>query len=213
MWMASAIDFVMIFVSLELVSISFYVLVSFTRRNPATLEAGVKYLDPERALDRLSRLRHHLDFRRDWRNESRADRGLPSRRSILIRVPAPFRDGAGPGRARVQDRRRAVPDLGSGCLSRRADAGDGLSFRRFEGGRFRRSPAGSRAVFHSAAGRSVCSSDRRADSDLWQSRRASADESQTAARLLEHCSCWLSAHRRRLVCPASRSLFISSPIW
>ena len=44
MWMASAIDFVMIFVSLELVTISFYVLVSFTRRDPATLEAGVKYL-------------------------------------------------------------------------------------------------------------------------------------------------------------------------
>jgi NADH-quinone oxidoreductase subunit N len=44
MWIASAIDFVMIFVSIELVSISFYVLVSFTRRNPATLEAGVKYL-------------------------------------------------------------------------------------------------------------------------------------------------------------------------
>lgn len=44
MWMASAIDFVMIFVSLELVTISFYVLVSYTRRNPATLEAGVKYL-------------------------------------------------------------------------------------------------------------------------------------------------------------------------
>jgi NADH-quinone oxidoreductase subunit N len=44
MWMASAVDFVMIFVSLELVTISFYVLVSFTRRNPATLEAGVKYL-------------------------------------------------------------------------------------------------------------------------------------------------------------------------
>jgi NADH-quinone oxidoreductase subunit N len=44
MWMASAVDFVMIFVSLELVTISFYVLVSFTRRNPLTLEAGVKYL-------------------------------------------------------------------------------------------------------------------------------------------------------------------------
>jgi NADH-quinone oxidoreductase subunit N len=44
MWMASAIDFVMIFVSLELVTVSFYVLVSFTRRNPVTLEAGVKYL-------------------------------------------------------------------------------------------------------------------------------------------------------------------------
>ena len=42
--MASAIDFVMIFVSLELVTVSFYVLVGFTRRNPLTLEAGVKYL-------------------------------------------------------------------------------------------------------------------------------------------------------------------------
>lgn len=44
MYIASAIDFVMIFVSIELVTISFYVLVSFTRRNPLTLEAGVKYL-------------------------------------------------------------------------------------------------------------------------------------------------------------------------
>src|SRR4029077_15173426 len=44
MYIASAIDFVMIFVSIELVTVSFYVLVSFTRRNPATLEAGVKYL-------------------------------------------------------------------------------------------------------------------------------------------------------------------------
>ena len=44
MYMASAVDFIMIFVSLELVTISFYVLVSFTRKNPATLEAGVKYL-------------------------------------------------------------------------------------------------------------------------------------------------------------------------
>ena len=44
MWMASAIDFVMIFVSLEVVTMSFYVLVAFTRRNPASLEAGVKYL-------------------------------------------------------------------------------------------------------------------------------------------------------------------------
>ncbi len=44
MYMASAIDFVSIFVSLELVTISFYVLVSFSKRNPQTLEAGVKYL-------------------------------------------------------------------------------------------------------------------------------------------------------------------------
>src|SRR5207247_8922324 len=44
MYLVSAIDFVFIFVSLELVTVSFYVLVSFTRKNPVTLEAGVKYL-------------------------------------------------------------------------------------------------------------------------------------------------------------------------
>ena len=44
MWMASAIDFVQIFVSLELVTISFYILVSYLRRSPRSLEAGVKYL-------------------------------------------------------------------------------------------------------------------------------------------------------------------------
>jgi NADH-quinone oxidoreductase subunit N len=44
MYLVSAIDFIFIFVALELVTVSFYVLVSFTRRNPATLEAGTKYL-------------------------------------------------------------------------------------------------------------------------------------------------------------------------
>src|SRR5213595_385847 len=44
MYLVSATDFVFIFVALELVTVSFYVLVSFTRRNPATLEAGTKYL-------------------------------------------------------------------------------------------------------------------------------------------------------------------------
>ena len=44
MWMSSAIDFVLIFVSLELVTISFYVLVAYMRRNANSLEAGVKYL-------------------------------------------------------------------------------------------------------------------------------------------------------------------------
>jgi NADH-quinone oxidoreductase subunit N len=44
MYLVSAIDFIFIFVSLELVTISFFVLVSFTRRDPVALEAGVKYL-------------------------------------------------------------------------------------------------------------------------------------------------------------------------
>ena len=44
MWMASAVDFVLIFVALELVTISFYVLVAYMRRSLSSLEAGVKYL-------------------------------------------------------------------------------------------------------------------------------------------------------------------------
>ena len=44
MWMASAVDFVMIFVSLELVTIAFYILVSYLRRSEASLESGTKYL-------------------------------------------------------------------------------------------------------------------------------------------------------------------------
>jgi NADH-quinone oxidoreductase subunit N len=44
MWMSSAVDFILIFVSLELVTISFYVLVGYMRRNANSLEAGVKYL-------------------------------------------------------------------------------------------------------------------------------------------------------------------------
>ncbi len=44
MFMASAVDFLLIFVSLELVTISFYILVAYMRRQGASLEAGVKYL-------------------------------------------------------------------------------------------------------------------------------------------------------------------------
>jgi len=44
MFMASAADFIMIFVSLELVTIGFYVMVPYMRRSVTSLEAGTKYL-------------------------------------------------------------------------------------------------------------------------------------------------------------------------
>ena len=44
MWMASAKDLVTVFVALELVTVSFYVLVAFARKSTFSLEAGVKYL-------------------------------------------------------------------------------------------------------------------------------------------------------------------------
>ena len=44
MFAASANDFVMVYVSLEMMSVTFYVLVSFQRSRAHSLEAGVKYL-------------------------------------------------------------------------------------------------------------------------------------------------------------------------
>ncbi len=44
MFLASAKDLAGAFVSLELVTITFYILVAYMRRNPGSLEAGVKYL-------------------------------------------------------------------------------------------------------------------------------------------------------------------------
>lgn len=44
MWMASASNLISIFVALELVTIAFYVMVAYMRRNVGSLEAGVKYL-------------------------------------------------------------------------------------------------------------------------------------------------------------------------
>lgn len=44
MWLASAKDFAGAFVALELVTITFFILVAYLRRNVGSLEAGVKYL-------------------------------------------------------------------------------------------------------------------------------------------------------------------------
>jgi NADH-quinone oxidoreductase subunit N len=44
MWAASSNDFTMLFVSVELITVTFYVLISFQRERLDSLEAGVKYL-------------------------------------------------------------------------------------------------------------------------------------------------------------------------
>jgi NADH-quinone oxidoreductase subunit N len=44
MFAASANDFVMVYVAMEMMSVSFYILVSFQRSRSVSLEAGVKYL-------------------------------------------------------------------------------------------------------------------------------------------------------------------------
>lgn len=44
MWMVSSVDFIMIFVSLELATITLYILATYLRQNTASLEAGAKFL-------------------------------------------------------------------------------------------------------------------------------------------------------------------------
>src|SRR5690606_34267158 len=44
MLLAQTNHFVMLFVALETITVGFYVLVSYTRTNPLSLEAGLKYL-------------------------------------------------------------------------------------------------------------------------------------------------------------------------
>jgi NADH-quinone oxidoreductase subunit N len=149
MWMASAVDFVMIFVSLEVVTMSFYVLVAFTRRNPLTLEAGVKYL----ILSALST--GFLVYGITWIFGVTGETNL-SRIAEVLRAAAStrrraLRHGARARGARFQNRRRAIPNLGAGCLSRCAHTGDRLPLGRLEGCGFRGVAARARALLHAAA--------------------------------------------------------------
>ena len=158
MWMASAIDFVMIFVSLELVTMSFYVLVSFTRRNPVTLEAGVKYL----ILSALST--GFLVYGITWifgvtgeTNLARIADGAARPEidripllfgMVLVLVALGFKIAAVPFQIWVPDVYQGAPTPVTAFLSVGSKAAG-----------FRRASACARAVFHVAADRSVSSSE------------------------------------------------------
>ena len=120
MWMSSAIDFILIFVSLELVTISFYVLVPYMRRNAASLEAGVKYL----ILSALST--GFTVYGITWIYGVTRQTNLIQIEQVLSSIPLDNQPGAsfwcapGPGRSRVQDSRCApfqfwVPDVYQGA--------------------------------------------------------------------------------------------------
>jgi NADH-quinone oxidoreductase subunit N len=87
MWMVSAADFIMIFVALELVTITFYVLVASMRRNNGSLEAGVKYL----ILGALST--GFLVYGITWIFGVTGQTALEGIQQIVPRVKAPFQLG------------------------------------------------------------------------------------------------------------------------
>jgi hypothetical protein len=143
---ASANDFAMLFVSIELITITFYVLVSFQRSKLQSLEAGVKYL----ILGALSSAFMMFGIALIWGTTGELNFHQAGRRRAAVcgQQNFPARRAAGAGRARLQDRGVSVSDLGAGCLSRRADADDRVSRHRFQGGWF--CPAAARAVHRRA---------------------------------------------------------------
>ena len=224
MYMASAIDFIFIFVSLELVTISFYVLVSFTRRNPATLEAGVKYLilsalstaffvygitwlfgaTGETNLQRIAEVLSNsgvvagivdpgtsgvaMSASPASPMPATTDPGAALFGMVLVLVALGFKIACG-----------AIPNLGARCLPGRADTGHRLSFSWLEGGGICRAAARLAVVSDAAANATTDGSHRVTHLDLRKPGRATANQSETAAGLLKHRACWISAHRRRVL--------------
>ena len=146
MWMVSAADFIMIFVSLELVTVSFYVLVASMRRNSRSLEAGVKYL----ILGALST--GFIVYGITWIFGVTGQTSLSGIRQALPLLPQGYLVG-GAVRPRVgargpwiQDRGGPISILGAGRLPRRADADYRVSFGRLEGGRLCRPAESARAL-------------------------------------------------------------------
>ena len=197
MWMASAIDFVMIFVSLELVTMSFYVLVSFTRRNPATLEAGVKYL----ILSALST--GFLVYGITWifgvtgeTNLARVAAALANPAietgpalfgMVLVLVALGFKIAAVPFQMWVPDVYQGAPTPVTAFLSVGSKAAGFVVLLRVL-----------QPFFMLPQMERLLTDDRAAHADLRESGGASAKQSETPARLFEHRSRRLSAHRRRL---------------
>ncbi len=118
MWMVSAIDFISIFVSLELVTISFYVLVAYLRRSHATPRGRNEIPHSGSPLDRVHRLRHHVDLRHHERDESRRDRRHPADPGACATERAAIWIWPGFGGPGIQDRRLPfqfwVPDVYQG---------------------------------------------------------------------------------------------------
>ena len=183
---ASANDFAMLFVSLELITITFYVLTSFQRGAARVARSGREISDPRRAVVGVHGVRHRAGLGHD--GQIQFQRAGGGRGAVCRQQDLPVRRAARAGRARLQDRRVSVPNLGAGRLSGRADADDRVSGGRLQGRRL--CPAAARSVHrgagrHGALGESAHRHFRHHDS-LRQPVRDSAAQPQAAARLFEH---------------------------
>ncbi len=189
MLLASAKDLAGAFVALELVTITFYILVAYMRRNVGSLEAGVKYL----ILGALST--GFLVYGIAWVYGSTGTMSLTeivksaTPNSANPTAPA-LRHRAGDGRPRLQDRRRAHASLDPGCLSGCAHPHHRVSISRLQGRRFHPVDPFPRTLprqrAHPRPGAQPAAHPRRRHAAFRQPRRHSANQLQAPARLLVH---------------------------
>ena len=126
---ASSNNFAMLFVSIELITITFYVLTSFTRGKVAALESGVKYL----ILGALSSAFMVYGIALVWGDgQIQLQRTGGGVAELRRKQSLPVRRAVHPRRAGLQDRGVSVPDVDAGCLSRRACAHHGFPRHRLE---------------------------------------------------------------------------------
>ena len=146
MFMAGGTDLITLFIGLETMAISFYILTGFLKPSRRSNEAAVKYF----LLGAFSlgillygmSLLYGLSGTTNLRRIATALAGQESRSAARAR-----RD-SGRGRHGLQDCRRAVPHVGAGRVRRRADADHRFPLGRIEGrvvrdaaAHFRREPS------------------------------------------------------------------------
>ena len=132
MCMAAGFDIVLIFIGLELMAISTYVLVGFLRRDRRSNEAALKYLAARRVFFRHFRLRPLAALRSYWQHQPGRNRSFAHANSR--QGPAQSHRDRCPAdhdhRLAVQSGRRSVPPVGAGRLRRRTHLHHRIHVRR-----------------------------------------------------------------------------------
>ena len=184
MFLACGNDLIVLFIGLETMAISFYVLSGFLRRDRRSNEGALKYVLLGAFSSGILAYGFSLLYGIVRLDESERHRGSHLRRRPPSDLLVIHRDGHRCRGSVLQNRRRAVPSMGAGRLRRRADSDFRVCQRGFQGRQFRAAAA---AVPHRilAGPRGLDHADRR--------RRGAVDDARAirgASRRTISSACW-----------------------